>query len=122
MIALVKNYKLGVCRGHRPGPVRTLDFVVETRDDRRVDRVYIHFFEKPQAYPGFFNQANNTVAFFLPMSDFDDVCALLEGPDDVFVSWVDDSEHNLVWAEITTSEHALEPAATLAGNRSKDSD
>ncbi len=120
MIALVKNYKLGVCRGQHPGPVRTLDFVVETRDDHPVERVYIHFFEKPQVNPGFFNRANNTAAFLLPMADFDDVCELLEGPDDVFVSWVEHSDGNLVWVEVTTSEHALEPAATLASKYARD--
>ena len=113
MHAIVRNYKIGVCRGVHPGPVRTLDFDVDTLDDRLVEKVFIHFYDKPQSTLGFMNLVNNTVAIFLPRDDFETICGLLQSPHDVFVSWVEDVDCNLVWAEVTTSEHTMGPVAHL---------
>jgi len=110
MIARVKNFKIGLCRGRREGPVRTMDLFVESEHDPALHRVFIHFMEKKPSDMGFVNRVNESVVVFLPVSDFELAKELLSGPTGIFFAWTEDSDGALVWAELTTAEEPLRAA------------
>ncbi len=116
MIARIRNFQVGLCRGKRESPIRTLDLAVECRDDPGVQRVFLRFFEKKQESLGFVNTVKDNLVVFLPVEDFALTRDLLQGPVDVFFAWTSDVEGNLVWAEVTTAEEPLR-APALASSK-----
>lgn len=107
MIARVVNYQVGLCRGRKDSPIRTLDLTVQCSDDPSVQRVFLRFYDNVQASLGFVNTVRDSVFAFLPLDDFDLTRELLRGDDDVFFASIADAEGNLVWTEITTAETPL---------------
>lgn len=118
MIARVESYKVGLCRGPKDAPIRTLDLYVECQADPAVHHVFLRFYEKHQDTLGFINTVKDNIIVFLPLEDFNLTRELLEGPDDVNVAWIANQDGTLVWAELTTADtplraHHLPEGATL---------
>lgn len=113
MIARVENYKVGLCRGPKDAPIRTLDLNVECQADPAIHRVFLRFYERRQDTLGFINTVKDNIVAFLPVDDFDLTRDLLEGPDEVFVAWISNEEGTLIWVELTTADTPLR-AETLA--------
>ena len=107
MIARVENYKVGLCRGPKDAPMRTLDLNVECNADPAVHRVFLRFYERRQDTLGFINAVKDNIVVFLPIEDFDLTRDLLEGPDEVYVAWIANQDGTLVWAELTTADTPL---------------
>lgn len=107
MICRVTNYQVGLCRGAKDSPIRTVDLTVECTDDPAFKHIFMRFYERPQDSLGFVNSVKSNVLAFFPIQDFDLTCKLLEGDDDVFFAWIADTDGTLVWTEATTAQTPL---------------
>ncbi|MDX2022845.1 MAG: hypothetical protein SF187_21610 [Deltaproteobacteria bacterium] len=107
MIARIESHKVGLCRGPKDAPIRTLDLSVACEADPGVRKVFLRFYERKQDTLGFINAVKDNVIVFLPLDDFALTRDLLDGPEDVFVAWIANQEGTLVWAELTTADTPL---------------
>ena len=103
----VLNYKVGVTRSHKPGPVRWLSLRLETAADG-AQAVSLFFYEKAAPGLGFLSRETETLVVNLPFEDFDPTYKILNEEKPVYAHFrVHADENRLLSFDLSTSEEPL---------------